>query len=450
MTWNNISKLFHPHDKRDTMLRNNIVLSAVLKAIGLSCSLLLVPVTIDYLNSEVYGVWMAMSSILYWFAFFDIGLGNGMRNYLAQSLTEGDHVKGRTYISTTFIVLTGIAVVLGIVSVIVLSVLDMNLLFNTQAIDGTTLYETMLVAVLFTLALFVVKNIGLIFAALQKYAINDLLIVAGSVSSLAIIYILTLYTKGNFMAVVMAFTICPVAVFLLASIPLFRKYPKLRPSFKFFDKAIAIQTCGKGLGFFMIQITSCLVIYGGSNIIITQILGPEHVTIYNTAFKYFNLLAIAYTIIISPMWNAYTAAYVKGDMQWIDATFKKALKMWGVTSIGGIILLAISGLFYSYWIDDRVSIPFTVSASVFIYICCFNLNNCMTYLINGLNKIRVQIYTSLIFTALFLGCVLLLRDVLGIEGIVLMMAACYLLMALIHLYQCRMLIRGTAQGIWNK
>ncbi len=73
-----------------------------MKVAALACSLVMVPITIDYLNAENYGIWMAMTSILYWFAFFDVGLGNGMRNYLAEALSLGDYEKARSYFSTAY------------------------------------------------------------------------------------------------------------------------------------------------------------------------------------------------------------------------------------------------------------------------------------------------------------------------------------------------------------
>ena len=80
----------------------------------------------------------------------------------------------------------------------------------------------------------------------------------------------------------------------------------------------------------------------------------------------------------------------------------------------------------------------------------YNLNNCVTYLINGLNKIRVQILTSLVFTALYIVAVFIIKGRYGAEGIVLAMGIAYLLMALIHFYQCHLLINNKAKGIWNK
>ena len=86
MLFERIKNLFTSKDERNVSLRKNILFSAVLKVIGLATSLMIVPVTLNYLNNEVYGIWLTMSSVLYWFAYFDIGLGNGMRNYLTEAI----------------------------------------------------------------------------------------------------------------------------------------------------------------------------------------------------------------------------------------------------------------------------------------------------------------------------------------------------------------------------
>lgn len=354
------------------------------------------------------------------------------------------------YVSTTVVILSIIALVFGVISYIAISLLDLGHFFNTRLISEKELSTALTVAVMFTLVNFVVKNIGMIFVALQHYAVNDLLVVSGNVIALILVYILTQTVAGSLVNVVLIFTATPVLVFALSAVPIFRRYPQLRPSFKEVDMNIARRIIAKGLGFFAIQITSCLVIFGSSNIFITQYCGPESVTVYNIAYKWFNIIVIAYTIVISPMWNAYTDAYVKNDMPWIDNTFRKAMKIWALTAVAGILMLAGSGLFYGLWVGDSVSVPFTVSASVLVYLLMFNLNSGITCLLNGLNKIKVQIYTSVAFTAIYLAVVNISGERLGIEGIVSSMALCYAAMAAIHLYQCRLLTKGKAKGIWNK
>lgn len=437
-------------NSRNKMLRNNILFSGFLKIVGLLTSLVIVPITINYLNNEVYGIWMTITSILYWITTFDIGLGNGMRNYLAEALATNDTKLGKKYISTTMLLLSLIALSMAIVLLYPLITINFNSFFNTNAISGNELRMAVVIAVGFTLMNFVLKNIGMIFVAMQKYAINDLLSISGNVIALIIIYIVTKVTTGNLVLVVLAYTMTSCVVFLLAAIPLFWKHPELKPSLRFFDKSLGKKIVGKGFGFFVIQISSCLVIFGAANFFITQSCGPTAVTTYNIAYKFFNLLVIAYTIILAPMWNAYTDAYVKGDMQWIKATFNKALKFWVLSICGGLGMLLICNLFYKLWIGNMVNVPLSVSASTLVYVCFFNLNNCATYLINGLNKIFVQIIISLAVTALYIITVLAFGRKLGVEGIVLSMAASYAVMSVVHLYQCRKLINGKADGIWNK
>lgn len=437
-------------NSRNKMLFLNILFSGFLKIVGLLTSLVIVPITINYLNNEVYGIWMTITSILYWITTFDIGLGNGMRNYLAEALATNDTKLGKKYISTTMLLLSLIALSMAIVLLYPLITINFNSFFNTNAIAGNELRMAVVIAVGFTLMNFVLKNIGMIFVAMQKYAINDLLSISGNVIALILIYILTKVTTGNLVLVVLAYTMTSCVAFLLAAIPLFWKHPELKPSLRFFDKSLGKKIVGKGFGFFVIQISSCLVIFGAANFFITQSCGPAAVTTYNIAYKFFNLLMIAYTIILAPMWNAYTDAYVKGDMQWIKATFNKALKFWVLSICGGLGMLLICNLFYKLWIGNMVNVPLSVSASTLIYVCFFNLNNCATYLINGLNKIFVQIIISLAVTTLYIITVLAFGRKLGVEGIVLSMAASYAVMSVVHLYQCRKLINGKADGIWNK
>lgn len=432
------------------MLRTNVLISAFLKVAGIACTYFLVPLTIDYLNSDIYGVWLAITNVLYYFSFFDVGLGNGMRNYLAESISTGNYERGRAYLTSTLFMLTLIALAMGAVALPLAYFADLPALMHVTAISGAELRTAMIIAISFTLVLFVVKNIGYIFVALQKYAVYDFLAVAGNALALLVIFILTRTTTGHLVYAIAAFVTIPVAVYLVAAIPIFRRYPQLRPRRSAIDFSITRPIVSKGLGFFLIQITSCVVIFGSSNFIILRLVDAESVTVFGISYKLFHAISMAYLIVLAPMWSAYTDAYVKGDFPWIRKTFRRALSIWGLTLVGGAVLLAVSPIVYSLWLGDRVSVPLTISACTLLYISAYNLNNCVTYLLNGFNKIRVQILTSVIFTIVYLAAVPLCGMRFGVEGIVLCMALSYTAMALIHLYQCRLLINEKATGIWNK
>lgn len=451
MLFTNIKNRFSTLDKRSAIVIKNSMATALMKVAVLLCSLIMVPITLNYLNAENYGIWMAMTSILYWFAFFDVGLGNGMRNYLSEAISRQDYIKARSYFSTAIFLLAIIAVLIGILSIIIIFQLDLNHIFNTHIMSNKSLAYIMVVAISFSLIQFVAKNVGMVYIAMQRYAINDFIVFIGQLISTIIVYIITKTTESHLIYIVIAITSIPALVFILASIPLLKQHPQLKPSIKSIDFASAKKIIGKGLGFFIIQITSCLVIFGSANILISHYCGPEQVTVYNISYKLFNILIIIYTIIISPLWNAYTDASVKNDYAWIRKIFKKSIYLWAVSLLLGLLMLLISGWFFKKWVGNSVDIPLGVSISILIYVCMFNFNNCVTYLINGLNKIKIQIITSILGTIIYLIAVcFFIKGTYGIYGISISMCVIYTLMSLVHLYQCNLLAKNKAHGIWNE
>jgi len=444
----NWRSLFFIKNGRNAMLYKNILYSMLIKVLSVLCSLIVVPLTLGYLNAEEYGVWLTLSSVLIWFSFFDVGLGNGLRNYLTQSISKGDYDAASRYLSTTFVLLCIMCCILFLIIMSLFLFVDLNYLFNVTTVDKESLRFVFIVAVTFALVTFVVKNVGVVYMAMQKYACNDFLIFLGHLFSLIIIAILTKFTDGSLLYVTLAFTASPVLIFLLAGSYLFISHPELRLSVTKTDFSLTRQLIGKGVSFFLIQITSCLVIYGSSNLFIAHYCGPAAVTEYNIAYKYFNVLSLGFTIMISPLWSAYTDAQVKGDYAWIRTTFYRSLKMWFLSLLAAVLMLLLSSWVYYIWIRNAVDVSFAVSASVCLYLCLFNFNNSVTYLLNGLNTIRVQLITSLGVTLLYLVLVQYMAPQLGIVGVSLAMSICYLIQGTIHMYQSWLIINNKAQGIW--
>lgn len=437
-------------DGRTLNVAKNTVATAVMRVCLLACSLIMVPITLDYLDTENYGVWMAMTSVLYSFSFFDIGLGNGMRNYMAEALSAGDKEMARSYFSTAMFILTGLAFLIAVVVIPLVHILDINTLLNIKSVGNRELIMIFSMAVFFTLIQFVAKNIGMAYIAMQQYVVNDFIIFIGNVLSVIAVFILTKTTESNLAYVVAAFTGIPALAFCAAAVPLLHKHPYLKPRFNSINTDVVRKVVGKGLGFFTIQITSCLVVFGGANVFISHYCGPEQVTIYNISFKLFNLLIIAYTIILSPLWNAYTDALVKNDYEWIGRAYRRSARMLMLSVMAGLVLLAVSDFFFIKWVGSTVTIPFEVSVCVLLYVCSFNFTNCSSYLLNGFNKIRIQIVSSILLTVIYLVVITTVTGKYGVIGISLSMAAVFIVEGCLYAYQARLLITKRAKGIWNK
>lgn len=65
-----------------------------------------------------------------------------------------------------------------------------------------------------------------------------------------------------------------------------------------------------------------LFIFQLMNIIISRVQGPEVVTQYNLAYRFFNVLLMVVVIVLNPFWSAFTEAYAKRDYNWMRSVRK--------------------------------------------------------------------------------------------------------------------------------
>ena len=358
MQLNLLKKYLKSDNQRSDKIKKNIAASIVLKGISILTSLILIPMTINYLNPAEYGVWLTLLSILSWISFFDIGLGNGLRNRLAETFAKKDYTQARIYASTAFALLTIMICIGFILFLICNTFLHWNSILRIDTLTEKQLSNVIVCVFALSSLQFILKLTGIVPIADQKPAVNDLILTSGNVLSLICIYILTLTTQGSLFKVAFVFTSIPAVTYLIAYLILFNtKYRNLRPTFKLIRLQYAQGLLGLGVQFFLIQI-ACMVIFTSSNIIITQLFGPQEVTPYNIAFKYFSIITMGVGIIMAPIWSAITDAYTKRDYPWIQHQMKILLKIWTGIVICVILMLIISGPIYDLWIGDTVNIPF--------------------------------------------------------------------------------------------
>ena len=94
----NIEKLksyINGGSERTVKAKKNVLYMVVYKGVSILAGLLLVPMTINYVDSENYGIWLTLSSMIAWMSFFDIGINNGLKNKLAEALARKDYMLGQ-------------------------------------------------------------------------------------------------------------------------------------------------------------------------------------------------------------------------------------------------------------------------------------------------------------------------------------------------------------------
>lgn len=434
--------------KRSKRAVQNVVASLIFKGTSILISLLLVPLTLSYLNAYEYGIWLTLSSVMTWIYVLDIGLGNGLRNKLSEALALKDLNLAKTYVSTAFFALLFIIAGVYILFMVIQHWLDWSSILNVDPAKVANLNGIVNIVFAFFCCNFVLKIVGNIYMAYQQSAINDLLSLLGNLLSIILIYLCTLFVPGSLAKVAFIFSGAPVVILLLAFPVTFLKHKEIIPSFSFIRMKYFKDLMSLGAQFFIIQI-ACIILFMTSNLIISRLFGPEEVTPYNIAFKYFSVMTIGFTIIVTPIWSAITEAYTIGDIGWIRNVTRKMLWIWIASVVFTGIMLLFSSLIYKWWVGDEIDISFSLSLMCAIYVCISNWNNVFAYVINGIGKVRLQLYSSILASILFFPLALYLGRSIGIAGVIGAMCICLSISSIVLPFQLICIIRNIRSKIFN-
>jgi O-antigen/teichoic acid export membrane protein len=436
---------------RTNKAKKNITFSLVLRGISIFISLIMVPLTIHYISPTKYGIWITLSSIVGWFGFFDIGLGHGLRNRFAEALASNKHALAQTYVSTTYAILTIFSLCLILLFFIINPFLNWSSILNAGTEIGFKEELSLLALIIFSTFCFsfVLRLITIILTADQEPAKASLFDFAGNILNVVIIFILTKTTKGSLLYLGLTISLTQIIVLSASSIWFYStKYKLYKPSFRSVDFSKARDLFSLGVKFFLLQIAVVL-LYQTNNIIIAQLFGPAEVTPYSIAYRYFNILMMIFTILLTPFWSAFTEAWAKTELEWINNAIKKLIKSWLLFASVGIIMLAISSLFYKIWLGKTVYIPFQMSILVLIYVLINTWNGIFSSFLNGVSKVKLQMYVGISAAVLNVPFAIFLGKWIGIEGILIANIIVFLPAVIIYPIQYKKVIKGTAQGIFN-
>ena len=444
-----IQQFFVKGNERSIKAKKNIVASFILQAVSIVVGLLYVPLLIDYLGSEEYGIWLTLSSVIGWFSFFDLGLGNGLKNRLVEALAKNDIELAKEYVSTTYAILALVFAGVLLLFFCINPFLDWAKILNTTSVEVGKL--TILAQVVFTFFIlrFIFQLVGIIYSAHQMPAVANATGPIGNIICLLIIFILLKTSEGSLLVLGFVLSAVPVLVLIIFSFIAFgKRYKKLRPSFKNIKFKHSPHLFSLGVKFFISQIAA-LILFSTSNIIIAQLLNPNKVTQYNIAFKYFSISFMVITIVLNPIWAAVTDAYARNDYNWLKSTLKKLNKCAIVFIAIAAIQLAFSDFAYDLWIGSKVKIPFALSLAMFFDIAWSSFSAPYSSFINGFGKLKLGLCIVWFRLLIFVPTAIYLTKILGVSGIV-WASLIGKIFTIIGVIQVNKIINKKAYGIWNK
>jgi len=437
---------------RSATVRRNVIGSILIKGVSIAVSFFIVPLTLGFVDKELYGIWLTLSSIVIWLNFFDVGFTPGLQNKLSEAIALDEWDKAHRLVSSTYAILSAIFIPLMIILFIAIPWIDWCGFLNIQDKYRLDVVMTMYPLVTCFCLQMVLKIITTVIASFQKTAFSTSFNVLANMFSLLIIIILPYVTKPSLFVLSLAISTMPIVVLSVASLWLYNsRFKRVKPSIKLVDFQLAKSIFGLGGKFFIIQIQG-IILYQTTNVLISNIASPTDVSVYNIAYKYLSTGMMFYSIFMGPLWPAFTDAYTKKDYSWMKRMYRKMSYVCLLTIFGFILMTIISPVFYKIWIGDKLTVPFMMTFVVAIYMAVHSWDMLQVTLVNGMGKIKLQTYVVLLGLFLNIPLSFFFGKFLGLGGIgvTLSMTTINIIYSIFFTIQINLLLNQKAKGIWNK
>ena len=382
----------------------------------MATTLVIVPVVLNYLGHERYGVFATITAMVGLVGWADLGLGNGLLSEVAAAQGHDDSDSTARAVSTAFFALLGLAVVLGVLFLAVYPFVPWESIFNVSgdAASGVgAAAAAFAVGVLLALPLGVVQRaeIGMqeMFIANAWQVVGRLLGLAGVIIAVAV--------GASLPYLVLAIAVAPALALAGNGGELFfRRRRWLRPSLKRVDRDVAGALLRIGSLFFVLSI-AIAVAYESDALVLTQILGPATVTTYAVTMRVFLVVPAFAGFVLTPLWPAYGEAISRGDTPWVRETLRRAVNGGLLLSVSGAVLLAlVARPFIDVWAGFRP--PYLLVAAAAIWVVVMTLGAVLAAFLNGARVIRAQIVLALMMMIANLGLSILFTHLVGVSGVI--------------------------------
>ncbi|SEL07449.1 Na+-driven multidrug efflux pump [Carnobacterium iners] len=387
------NKILENENNRNIMV--NVLGAFMIKGGGLIVSLFAMPSYISYFNNQtVLGLWFTMLSVLTWILTFDLGIGNGLRNHLVPAFIKKDKQSIRKLISSAYIVIGMMMLVILILAIPIFNFINWNKLFNIseKLIDSKILLLSVTIVFSGIMLHFLLKIINSILYALQKSAINNFI---GLLNSIIILAYLLLAPSADLPTSLLRLSIVNVVAInvplLVATIYVFSKELKFsKPKLSFYRKEYATKILKLGGLFFWVQIMYML-ITTTNEFLITWLSIPAEVVEYSIYYKLFTLVGIIFALALTPIWSAVTKALSENNINWIKKLYRLLIYLTLIAVAFEFILILFLQPGINIWLgSNAIKVNYYYAFTFAIFGGIFIWNGVLSSIANGLGELRVQ------------------------------------------------------------
>jgi O-antigen/teichoic acid export membrane protein len=392
--------------------------SAIAYGITILTGLVAVPITVNYLGHERYGVWVTLSSLLTWLAMLDLGLaGNALVNALAEADGKDDRDLGRELIATAFWALAAIGTVILLISAAAATFVSWRTVFNVSAAVSERELALASGLGLAFLALGLPANAAqAVFSGYQEGYWSSFLGAGSSFASLAAL-VLVARSEGGLPSLVLALSGARLVVVVAGSVVLFGLLrPWLRPSPKAATRRAVRRLLSLGGPYLIAQLAG-IGLFQSQPMIITRILGPEAVGVFSVAQRVLTLPLVAVQLLTVPLMPAYGEARARGEWTWIMATLRRSTLQASALGIGLTVPLVVSSRWIiGAWVGPGLIPDSSLVTSLAAYTVIAAIVTPFSVMLYGVEQVRGQARIAFANAVVTVSGAVWLTSLLGVAG----------------------------------
>lgn len=371
-----------------------VIQNVVYKGIGISLNFLIVPLSINKIGSDNYGIWVTILSVISWLNISDLGVGNFLRNKISKEYGKNNiELLKSIKIIFTFMLYIGI-LLSGILFLIYTTNLLKYIININEILDRGIFYSLVI-------GMFIINFIFGMYKSIAYGLSKSYYIELSNIISLFLIVIL-LYFSNEISLVQLSF-IYFLGTILNNIILIFLIIRENKIFFFGVDKLnlfLIKEIINNGMDFFIIQL-SAIVLFSTDNIIINNILGSSEVSKYSVLSKIFDSGLMVYSLLMIPLWSRTAKAYSEKNYNWIRKMKKKLLSISIIFSLGTLLISIFIKKIINIWIGDNI---FQFDNFTILIFCLYNIlvyiNAIFSNILNGMGILKFQAKISAVVAML--------------------------------------------------
>jgi len=417
---------------------NSLVYSYIFRALIVGINFILVPLTIEFLGKENYGLWVTILSIVGWFSLADFGCFNSIRNYITKGFYDNNSNLD-AIVRIAFIRVFKVSIIIFIIMILFLLFFREKSPFRSEEVN-----------IGFLTIFFLLSNLPFSISINILHSISQTrLVYFIQLLSALLFYVLILVTKyvvheNNIYFISLYYGVCLYFISFVSWVFLINKFGFKNPLLFFYENnnpnLFRVNGFhGAAFSLFVIQL-SLLVILNTDNIIVAKLFSLSMVSEYYAYDKLYYIYNLIFTIVLTPIWACVNSLISKSDdNNELKRLVNKLLKFFGFSFLLVISIYQFSSEMLEMWTkikfelieDNRVNFSFALFSVLLAW------NGIFSTIMNGIGKIRSQLYCYLFAALLNIPLSIYFSNglSLGVSGVKFASALCILPSAIILPFQ---------------